>query len=275
MERFYNYAVIRAIPDPRRGEIVNIGLAVFHEQSVDVRMAPSLGKILALDPGLDIEQYQRIPESIAQWSARFDSVPERYEAIKHFGIVTLTELGSFRTTPSINYEDHVRRLMTNLVVPPIRENQIISSANRITTSLRQIFRSRDVLGKTNDDIGKHLIVPNFPLDPEENLYADFALKNGAYWITETADFRARSKSSMENSRVAAFAAIKLLKAKKKFPKVKTFVVYASQSDASVAGQLNLLGDHTQELINLESKQDMGRYMNAIMGAAGATAQLPH
>lgn len=273
MDRFFKYAVIRAIPDPRRGEVVNIGLAIFHEQTVDVRMAPTLSKVLALDPGIDIYQYQNLPDAIAQWTSRFDSVEERYEAIKHFGIVTLTELGTFKSTPSVTYEHHALRLLKNLIIPPAHVSEAPVAANRITTSLRQIFRSKDILGRSYDDIGRHLIVPNYPLDREENLYADFALKNGAYWITETADFRAKSKGTTDNSRIAALAAIKLLKAKKKFPKVKTFVVYAAQSDASVSGQLNLLNDHSQELVNMESRNDMGRYMNAIMEAAGGTRQL--
>ena len=77
MDRFFKYAVLRAIPDPRRGEVVNIGLAIFHEQTVDVRMAPTLSKVLALDPGIDIYQYQNLPDAIAQWTSRFDSVEEQ------------------------------------------------------------------------------------------------------------------------------------------------------------------------------------------------------
>src|SRR4051794_7852586 len=121
MEHIYKYAVLRVMPDPRRGEVVNIGLAVFHADTVDVHVAPSLGKIIALDPSVDIEQYQKLPDALKQWATRFDSVEDRINAIRHFGMVTISELGQFRVTEGVTYAEHVKRLMQTLVVPKARD----------------------------------------------------------------------------------------------------------------------------------------------------------
>lgn len=273
MEHSYKYAVIRAVPDPRKGEVINIGIVVFHREHVDVQIAPSLSKLLALDAGVDIQEIRRLPTAISEWTSRFNSVEEKFEAIRRYGIVTLSEAGSFRVTPGMTYEDQISALMKTLVLPRPRDPGASVSVNRISTMLRDMFRQRDVLGKDLEDIHKHLIVPNFPIDSDENLFAEFALKNGAYWFTETADFRARSKGQLDNTRIASLAAIKLVKARKRFRKdVKAFVVYGAGNDSDVTGQLNLLSDYVDELIDVEDRKALARYTQRMMELAGSNRE---
>jgi DUF3037 family protein len=276
MERSYKYAVIRAVPDPRKGEIINIGVVVFHSETVDVRIAPSLNKLIVLDGAIDIEEIRNLPETIGQWTARFDSVEEKHAAIRAFGIVTLSEPGSFRTTPTLNYEDQLNTLMRTLVLPRGRDQSPGTSANRISTRLREIFRESEVLGKDEEDIRRHLVVPNFPIDKGENLYAEFALRNGAYWFTETVDFRAPSKRVIDNTREASLAAIKLIKARNKFKKdVNSFVVYATTSDAAAAGPLTLLREYADEFVNIDDRRSLARYTQKILELAGPNRQISH
>ena len=42
MARTYKFAVLRATPDPRKGEVINVGIVVFHPETTDIRIAPSL-----------------------------------------------------------------------------------------------------------------------------------------------------------------------------------------------------------------------------------------
>lgn len=272
MERIYKYAVIRATPDRRKGEVVNIGILVFHPDTVDTRLAPSLNKLLALDASIDVEEIRSLPTVLGQWASRFDSVEEKYEAIRHFGVVTLSEVGTFRTTPALGYQDQVSNLLKTLVLPKQRDEPSVS-INRISTSLREVFRQRDVLGKETEDIHRHLVVPNYPINADENLYSDFALKNGAYWFTETADFRAKSRGALDNMRVASFAAIKLLKAKKLHRNVHTFVVYATSRDADLSGQINLLSTCAGEIIDIDDRKAMARYTQQILEVAGSNKQI--
>jgi Protein of unknown function (DUF3037) len=50
MAHIFNYAVLTAIPDPRRGERVNVGLVVFLAERVDIRF-PEVRKIRVLQNG--------------------------------------------------------------------------------------------------------------------------------------------------------------------------------------------------------------------------------
>jgi len=275
MERSFEYAVVRAIPDPRKGEVINIGIVVFHAETVDVRLMPSLSKLMALDASIDVSEIRKLPDALSHWTSRFDGIDQKYEAIYRFGIVTLSEKGTFRVTPAIDYETQIGHLIKTLVLPKPKDEQVSAPVNRISTLLRDIFKNEEVLGKDNEDIHKHLIVPNFPIDANENLYSDFALKNGAYWFTETADFRARSRGVLDNTRVASLAAIKLVKAKKRFirSKVKTFVIYAATHDSDVTSQLNLLSDYAGELINVQDKRELANYTQRILDVAGTTRQI--
>jgi hypothetical protein len=273
MEPFFEYAVLRATPDALRGETLNIGLVVFHPQSIDVRLAPSLRKLLTVDSTVDLNDILELPESLKQWATRFDSVEQKFEAIRNYGIVSLSARGRFVVTPSVTYDDHVTRLMLTLVVPKQREGVTAAPTNRITTRLKEMFEKQEILGRNIDDLKRHLVVPNFPIDRNENLYAEFALKNGSLWVTETTDFRAKTKGPLDNSRVAAFAAIKLHKAKKRFRGAKAFVVYAASGESEVSSQLNLLRDYADMIVNIRSKGQMADYMQQMLSAAGTTKQL--
>ncbi len=276
MERSYRYAVVRAVPDARKGEVVNIGIVVFHTETVDVHIAPSLNKLIVLDGAIDLDEIRNLPETLSQWTARFDSVDEKIDAIKRFGIVTLSQTGIFRETPALSYADQVHDLMRTLVLPKGRDQGDGKSVNRISTRLREIFKESEILGKEEGDIRRHLVVPNYPIDRGENLYAEFALRNGAYWFTETVDFRAPSKRVIDNTREASLAAIKLIKAKAKFRKdVNSIIVYATTSDAAAAGPLTLLGEYADEIVNIDDKRGLARYAQKMLDLAGSNRQIAH
>ena len=172
-----------------------------------------------------------------------------------------------------DYEASIKRLMVTLVEPKSRSRHIVANT-KITISLRDQFKKQNILGKDAKDITKHLVIPNYPLFPDEGLYADFVLKNGVYRITETADLRAESGSAADRRRIAADAAIKLDKARKKFKRSsKRYVVYGASPGSDASQQVNLLGDYSDGIYNIGSKTDMASYMELIMEAASQNRQL--
>ncbi|TMK03458.1 MAG: DUF3037 domain-containing protein [Alphaproteobacteria bacterium] len=44
MAHIYKYTILTAIPDPRRGERVNVGIIVFKDDGLDVRFRQASGK---------------------------------------------------------------------------------------------------------------------------------------------------------------------------------------------------------------------------------------
>jgi len=270
MAESYKYSVLQYVPDQRRGERVNIGIVVYFDESVDVRLFPSLGKLLALDANVDLLAVSQLPDMLKDWVKPFKDAEQKLEAIKGLGPIIPTNLGWFELAYRQDYEDTVRQLLKDLVapIPKIRASAV--TASRLTTSLREKFRKQGILGADASDITKHLVVAGYEIDAKEGLYSDFALKNGYYHVTETADFRSRTAGNTDKYRLAAYAAIKLDKARLKWKdKTHQFVVYAAHSDREVQAQLNLLGDYARGgVFNASSKSDMARYMDKMMSAAG-------
>lgn len=273
MDRSYKYAVLRIIPDSRRGECVNIGIVVFTPSRVDIKLISSLNKVAAIDGSIDLHRIAALPEALKEHLSSKKGVDAKYSALKEMGLVSLSELGWFMSKNDAEYEDSIKRLMIALVEPKSRVRQ--TSANtKITISLRDKFKGQNILGKNEKDIAKHLVIPNYPLFPNEGLYADFVLKNGVYRITETADLRAESGTPTDRRRIAADAAIKLDKARKKFKKSsQRYVVYGASLGSDASQQVNLLGDYSDGIYNIDSKTDMANYMEIIMKAASQNRQL--
>src|SRR5947207_5557988 len=166
MARTYRYCVLRAIPDKRRGECVNIGIAVITEAEIDVRILSSLGKVTALNGSVDVGQLHELPTTIGTYLKQFPTVDARHAALQRMGIVTASDLGWFETGPSVDYETSVTRLMRTLVLPVTRRTTT-RLHQRLKTSLRDRFRKQGILGVDLDAIDKHLVVANYPIDPNE------------------------------------------------------------------------------------------------------------
>jgi hypothetical protein len=273
MAHFFDYAVLRVIPNQRRGECVNIGIAVFIDGGVDVRVLPTMGKVIALDANVNTAELRDLPKAIASWVGNSRSTQEKHSALRNMGIVAVTDLGRFSIAKSSGYDAMVDGLMKSLVSPVVAAGRRIPSNQRIVTTLKAKFTTQKILGADETDIAKHLVVPNYPIDSTEGLFADFALKNTVYHVTETADLRAQSSSNIERVRVASLAAIKLDKATQSFgSKTKCYVVYASNKGTSEQ-PINLLDDYADEIFHLDSRSEMAKYMELIMDAASHTHSL--
>jgi hypothetical protein len=275
MARSFEYSVLRVVPDERRGECVNIGIAVFRDEGIDIRITSSLAKVAALNGDVDLDSLRNLPTLINDWTQGITGGARAQQALlTSFGIIAVSELGNFEAETDAIYQQRVAYLMRALVTPVAADTAARTPATKLKTALKAKFRKNHILGAGTLDIAKHLVVPDYPIDEDEGLFADFVLKNGAYRVTETADLRAASVSNLGRVRVASLAAIKLHKAKETFGKsTQTFVVYASRKDPS-SHSLNLLGDYSDRVFNLESYKDMATYMELMMEAASHTKHLP-
>ena len=270
MAHSYSYSVLRAIPDQRRGESVNIGLVVFRpEGGTDVRLLSSLNKVYALDANIDVEQFEVLPQMILDWVSSTNDIAKKHESLKQFGIVTVSDLGYFQCDEK-QYESFLDRIMSALVKPPAHFPRY-KVQGRVHTVLRRIFIQQRVLGASLEDINRKLIVERFPIAVNENLYADFAFKNGVYHITETINYKVTSGINTDKFEETGLKAIKLDKARKVFgEKTKRALVYVADTkiEKQLTPHLNLLGDYADQVVNLRSTADKERYFAALLPHAG-------
>ncbi len=277
MDSRFKFAVLRLEPDKRRGERINIGIVVFKDDSLDVRLLPSMNKVSAIDGSVDTSLVSILPANLSAALASVHGADEKYSTLVDLRLASVSEMGWFAAADSIRYESEISRLMAALVVPRPMPSRQTSGNARIASELKKRFKSGKILGKVKGDLSKHLVVPNYPLAPNEDLYADFVLKNGVYRVTETADFRANSNSSHDKRRIAADAAIKLDRAKKVFKgrdKLRRYAVVGGSNDGSANHAVNLIGEYSDEVFAVESSADMARYFQMMMEAAHASLPMP-
>lgn len=263
------FSVLRYQPDMQRQEVVNAGVVLFTDENPRVALAPNLGKLLALDPNLHLtkvyEQVAKLQETLrVLWSERrsVDYV------LRHFtdgARLSLSPVGMVDAS-NRDIDDIVDELQRDLVMAPARRRSYEPRRSSLHTELRSVFRQSRILGSRPTDISKHLVVPNFPIDPDLGLFAEFALRNGQLHVTETVDFRTSTPSHRRQE--AQAKALLLVQAEQRVGKsdLRRYVVVTGVS-SQVQSSVNLLSRFTEDLIVRESAEDWRRYVDAMHRAA--------
>lgn len=255
MAHSFSFAIVRIAPDDVRDERINVGVVVFRDGRLDLRLAARIQKIRAISGILtlaDIEgvgtAFSRIDElSLALTDA---PVEQRYLAISRVGPFALSSLGSFVAQDEDAYEARISYIIRSYVDTEVSQRAAKSKRSRLLTIVKKAFREERVLALNDEDLTSHRIVSEFTVD--DGLVADLALKNGVMHVVETVD----ATSDVESLRkaVADFGVSSLVleRARMKFgDKTTTRLVYSasSQIEAHVAPSLEALENQGVCLIN--------------------------
>jgi hypothetical protein len=257
MEPIFEYAILKAIPDARRGERVNIGIVVLNADRVDVRFS-GLAKVRALAGGDWAEYADRVKQRLvevftsATGSAEFANRWRLQESV-----IRISQIASFVADNVNAYETQVGEILSSLVAPPKIERRARNT--RINTEIAAEFRRTDALAKNDAVRLDHRIQRDFPISNDEELRADFALKNGALHATATLDLRGVSISISR----AALPALVLDKAVKVFGKeTKRYGVYAAAASSALdqfAPHIRILSEYSDDIFNWADASDKRRY----------------
>ena len=264
MAHTFEYAVLTAIPDPRRGERVNLGVVVFGRDHLDVRLEDAGVKLRALTG--------------ETWDARLTAIERRIASLFEAGVsakdlnsrigfcetvVHPSALGSFAVDSDSDYERVLAEILQSLVILPKRER--LDRQSRINTEIALHFRKVGIMAKKAETINDGKVVRNFPIAPEEGLSADFALKNGKLCVTSTLDLRKQTANLAE----AALKSIILDKAANIYgDEVKRIGVYAADDEAEVVFRthIELLKDYAESVYNWSDLDGQRGFKNAIFDA---------
>lgn len=267
----YEYSVLRLRPSKRRGEVVNVGLAIFLPDRTDIRLLPDVSKIRALDPNYDASFLQDIPSLINKFVSVSSPPPHRLKEIEILGVVEATDLGWFECDED-GYEKNVLDHLSRLVFVPRKTLERKPRVTRLVKELKDNFLKKKILGKEIKDAEKHMVVSGFPIAEEEGLYADFAIRNGVWNFTESLDFRSsveilRSKAKQEQ---VALKAITLDKSRKKFENSIPLVVYSVDKGMEdlIERHLQILKDYAKETFNYSDQEERDKFMKKMLAAAG-------
>lgn len=262
MAHIFNYAILQAVPDARRGERVNIGVAVFHKTKIDVRLS-DLSKIRALT-GESWDAYAAaaksrlekifVPDTPAETLMSEFTVLER--------MIEPTELGWFTFAHEGDYESRLQEILTSLVIRPRKPRKEVSV--RINTEIAREFKRVDALADPSEGIDRHKIVRDFYISESEELKADFALKNGIYHIATTLDLR-RTNIGVEQ---AALKSLVLDKAGKIYSgEIRKIGIYAPGVEAArFKPHLEILKDYADVTYDWSKHEDRRAFTQSMYSA---------
>lgn len=270
----YYYSLIKCTTDAKRQETVNVGIVVFKGQEFDVRLLENSTKMhWFVDENIE-DSLSDLAERYSFFTSHAETAQEKHEIIRSFrGPVGLGGLGFFSAKSEREYSQCVSRLMSMLVEPPKQPRSV--NKHHFSTVLKDYFESKNLLGKKEQDILKHKVVPNFMIDRALDIKGEFMLKNGIYHLTETLDFNAH-KGLAEKRKQTAYKLLTFDRADKVFgdlgSEVARYFVYSAnaQNEANAKALLDLMEDNNASMFNWESASDQETYTNLIMTHAGAT-----
>ncbi len=261
----FKYSLIRVTPNLEKGETINVGLIVYRDDEIDVRMLNSITKLKAIDKGLNQDYLDELTGSLFSLSKMISDVRLLPSLFK--GSLSLSDFGMFKIQSNDGYETKINELMNRLVNPQRQTHKRLK--RKVFFDIKDTFVQQGIFSKYNEDLYHHKIVANYPISSEEGLVADFLLKNGKYHLTETIDFR--SENLKRQMGEAAVSALTISKASEIYgSNIDSFVIYAAETttqEKSAKQQLNLLEKHSDHLINAFSKEDMGFYYDRMLNAA--------
>lgn len=261
----YRYSLIRLTPNFEKGETINVGLVVYLDHGIDVRIINSESKLKAIDTNLDLTYLNDLTNSLIQISEIVEDVKLLPKLFK--GSLSLSSFGMFSLHKNCTYDEKIKDLMDRLINPHKKKYKKVK--RNIFFDIKDFFKKQGILGQSDDDLLNHKVVTNFTISHDEGLSADFLLKNGRYHLTETIDFR--SENIKKQMGEAAISAITISKANEIYNNnLDSFIIYAAETVAqeqSARKQLNLLEKHADTLINSYSKTDMDFYYEKMLRAA--------
>ncbi|MDF2777703.1 MAG: putative phage-related protein [Enterobacteriaceae bacterium] len=261
----FKYSLIRVTPNLEKGETINVGLIVYRDNELDIRMINSVSKLRALDKGLSLDYLEDLTSSFYELSKSINDLTLFPRLFK--GSLSLSDFGVFTVSEKDSYDRKINELMNRLVNPQKTQHRRMN--RKIFFDIKDTFIKQGIFGKHGEDLYDHKVVANYPVSSSEGLIADFLLKNGKYHLTETIDFR--SENIKKQMGEAAVSALTISKAAEVFNhNIDSFVIYAAETtsqEKNARQQLNLLEKHTDMLINAFSKEDMTYYYDKMLAAS--------
>ncbi len=267
MARTVSYAIIQLRSHFARAESLNVGLALFTDTGLDVRLARRLDKVRAISAALDVDSFRSNLLAIAEVDRLLvehgtTSAQDRRNELHDLGYVSLSDIASFECASPGLYEPTIARLIELMVDPEPAAVRPGRSRTRLLSMVKKSLKKERILGRHGDDLGNHQLVPDVEL--AEGLVADFLLKNGCMHVVETVDVSSDEVSRQKIVRDIATSALIFEQARMSFGANDTcarLIYDASATIEKVAMPSLRAAEHQgAELINWRSGDDQRRLL---------------
>lgn len=247
--------IIHYQPYPARAEHCSVGALVFNnEGKVRAHLASNLRKLKALDPQTSVDT---LHDSLNWLVAEINKHSSAWAAFQH-GFSSLRfskEAGYFQYETDAEYDKHVKWLLSVSAEPrSATPGEIRKPKSRLFIELKNTFKAFGWLGDSANDINNHQVVTNYPVSLEEDLSAEFAMRNGILHLAETVDFRAGISSVKRME--ARGKALVFDSAKEQSSSTACTVIVAAADYAEIKGSMKMLGRYADRVASYDSAHDM-------------------
>lgn len=247
-------------PYPARAEHCTVGALVFAQDGkARVHLAHNLKKVKALDPQANLESLR---DSLNALTKELNEKHGAWEAFKAgvAGLRFSSSAGFFAYTNPEEYERQVQWLLQTAAEPrSALARKMHQPKSRLFVELKSTFKNYGWLGEKAEDIEDHKVVTHYPVVADEDLSAEFAMKNGFLHLVETVDFRAGVVSAKRME--ARGKALVFDAAKEQDDQTQCTVVVAAQDYADIKASMNLLNRYADRVAVYESATDMQSLLN--------------
>lgn len=274
MARFSKYSIIRLDTHPARDERLNVGLVVFKDDGLDIRIGRKLEKVRALSGALDLVQ---VRENILQLEnvdrllreQGMSSADERRDTLEGLGFVSLSKIALIDSTNMMVYEAAIHSLLTGIVEPEQAPLRVQPKRTRLISAVKQALKQERILGRAGDELSEHRVVPHVQL--AEGLVADFVLKNGSMHVVETIDAAVSDVSPRKIVTDIALSALVLEQARISYGDSETRAKLIYDASASIEAiampSLYAAAHQGAELVNWQSRDDRNRFLSHLASLA--------
>ncbi|MCX2499447.1 DUF3037 domain-containing protein [Plesiomonas shigelloides] len=272
----FNYALIRYMPNPIRGEVINIGLLVFNDH-LDIRLLKSASKLRIIDNDSTFDvlhDFKKFLLEMYEWNKDIKKFKEMIGCFPSG--ITISDVAMFYIDHINQYESKVSSLFDALVKPYGASNHTVKHQTRLISSLKKKFKSINILAADESELSEHKVVYNYLLNESTGLAADFLLKNGIYHLTAVIDYDVadtKSKFKETSLKLMTFAEGQ----KSLEGEVASYFVYSASArvENEVIQQINLAESYSDKIFNMASKNDAAEYFRIVENAVGSSFPLMH
>lgn len=191
MGHFYKYSVIQLAAHPSRSERLNLGLAIFDNQKLQIHVARNLDKLKALSAAINLDDVRAAALRLAEIDTftikqGVLDVSSRLNELRMLSPMEFSPLGQFSAPDQAAFENAVRLLLAKLVEPePAPAKPAKQRSGSLRDDIRHALRARRILARKGESLDTHRVIEDHVF--AEGLSADLLLKNGAMHVMEIVD----------------------------------------------------------------------------------------
>lgn len=273
MAASYNFAILR-FEAASRGERLNIGVAVFRNEQLDVRLTSRLDRVRTINAGIELANLRELADGleIVDRSLRISGHTDagiRKDKLSRHSFIKFSELGQFAAHSLDSYEARIKSILKAMVEPEPAPAKLRKKRSKLMMQIKTIFRREGVLAKKGEDLESHRVVTSLELD--EGLVADFVLKNGSMHIVETVDASGETETVRKAIGDIGVSALVLERARMKYNEIKTNTTLVYNASAHIERMaepsLQAAAHQGAELYNWSSESDRSRLINTFVSLA--------